>query len=236
MIYHPKEVYPYPTGDGFQRFSEEGMCPIKPYKNFADGTFIEGGTAAYVCRKADVDNPRFYIVTYLIAEVCWITKEYAIPLLNLIKIEAYGEEKHVRIIKYTIMVLFVLFIGCRIYIGYERTCHGLFTTPETKFGHMGAFSIMALADLICTIVVIDIISVVLAVFNGITELFKNDISGSLLNPLQNLKCSFILIMACDTVVFKYNIERSSETFITCKDYQNSFNYSKSYNINASFTN
>ncbi|KAG4098444.1 hypothetical protein H8356DRAFT_375166 [Neocallimastix lanati (nom. inval.)] len=320
MSFHPKVIYPYPTGNGFQRFSVEGMCPINPYKTFLDGllmkfqessfytnilqfilvTFmytcsnkgkfwkilflaslsgvigalIEGGTAAFVCREADIETPRNHLYSYLFAEIFWIIKEYSIPILNLLKIEAYDEGKIIRNIKIVIFLLFIIFVVFRFYIGYERMIDGILTNNKTKIGHMAAFFTIAAADLICTVcilyfvkkqnknknndnttvnhlikrssyltlILVDTISIILAICNGITGIFKDYVPESIINPLQNLKCSFILIIACDTLLFKFNVELSSiycnvEKNVNHKEYlkKNMFSISKSGD-NYSFDN
>jgi len=285
MVSSPLSVYPYPTGEGFDRFSSKGMCPIKPYKDFFDGlcskfkesgfntnyiqcglvilmyfsgnkgkfwkillsaaisgfcgTLIEGGTTAYVCREADINTPRPHLASYLFAEIFWIIKEYSIPILNLYKMKTFSNGNIVKYVKNSIIGLFFLYSGCRFYIGYERMIKGLLTTPQTKYGHMASFAVLAISDLLCSIsifyyvykrnrklpedsklnkvdyyikrsnyiiiIFVDFISILVSIFNGITEAFHS-IPSSYINPFQCIKTCFILILACDSLLFKYNID------------------------------
>jgi len=55
---------------------------------------------------------------------------------------------------------------------------------------------------------VDIIGVLLAITNSLTEKFHS-IPGSLVNPFHCIKCSFILILASDALLFKYSVNTSS---------------------------
>jgi len=58
------------------------------------------------------------------------------------------------------------------------------------------------------LICVDIVGVLLAVTNSITEKFPQ-IPGSIVNPLHCIKCSFILILASDALLFKYGVNTSS---------------------------
>jgi len=60
-----------------------------------------------------------------------------------------------------------------------------------------------------TLIFVDLIGVILAFFNFTTALFKTDFPKSYINPFQAVKSSFILILACDAMVFKYSVSSSS---------------------------
>jgi len=205
------------------------------------GTLIEKGTVAYICREGDIENPRFHLYSLLVAEIFWIVKEYAIPFLNLTKMKAFSNGKHSKILKITIITLFFAFVAARFYIGYERAINGVLSNKQVVYGHMVAFTIMAIADLICTfgiiyyvnthnkqecmkandithyikrssyiiLVCVDIVSVILAVLNGLSQNFGDVIPISFTRPFHNIKCSFILILACDALLFKYGVTSCS---------------------------
>jgi len=274
----------YPTGDGFERFSEKGFCPEKPYRNFLDGicsrfldsvfyihtiqcvivslmyfngnkgkywkilfvasiagffgAVFENFTVAYVCREGDIHKKRYHIVTFLLAEIFWIIIEYSVPFLNLNKMKVFYNGKVNKSLEYILKVLFFLFACSRLFIRYERMMSGLLTTSKTKYGHMSAFGVMALADLICTVwiisyvkvnnkksknsdvqqyikrscylilIFVDIVSIFLAIFNGFTELFNKQLASSYVLPFHVIKCSFILILSCDALLFKYNLQKN----------------------------
>ncbi|KAG4094785.1 hypothetical protein H8356DRAFT_946250 [Neocallimastix lanati (nom. inval.)] len=298
MSSNPITIYPYPIGDGFERFTSKGMCPINPYKNFFEGLFskfeesnfntnflqwglvtlmyfagnqgkywnvllagaiagfigtlFEGGTAAYVCRKGDINTPRHHLISYLIVEVFWIVKEYSIPFLNLYKIKVFSKGNVGKTAEYIIKILLIFFSGCRFYIGYERMIHGLLTTSETKYGHMAAHGIMGLADLefpgksktniiknylqhsyYITIIFVDLTSILVSLMNGITEMYKDVIPNSFLNPFQSIKCAFILLLACDALIFEQNI--GVYTYYK-KDITNDYKFEKDNNNNNNLYN
>jgi len=58
---------------------------------------------------------------------------------------------------------------------------------------------------------VDIVSTLLSILNIITntEKTKDLISGQLVTPLHCLKCSFVLILAADALIFKYGVNTSS---------------------------
>ncbi|ORY84539.1 hypothetical protein LY90DRAFT_499249 [Neocallimastix californiae] len=205
------------------------------------GTFCEKGSVAYLCSKSEIDNLHGRIYGFFIAEIFWIVKEYAIPFLNLTKMKAFSQGKTYKILNIIIYILFVAFIGARFYIGYMRCTMGILNNEKIALWHMVAFSIMAVADLICTIgilyfvnmhnkqeyfkskdidrfikrssyiilVCVDIVSIILALCNGISVWFKDQVPESIVKPFLNIKCSFILILACDSLLFKYSVRSSS---------------------------
>jgi len=84
---------------------------------------------------------------------------------------------------------------------------------------------------------VDIAGFALGVLNTATELSNGLISDSYIDPLQCIKTSFILILACDALVFKYSVNysvSSTSRELSNKDFSN--NYSKhnsNYNLNSS---
>ncbi|KAG4105221.1 hypothetical protein H8356DRAFT_978619 [Neocallimastix lanati (nom. inval.)] len=228
------------------------------------GGLIENGTVAYVCTQSDMEVKRYKMIPFLINEIFWIVKEYSVPFLNLIKLNAFtADKKYEKITDYLIYSLFVLFIGCRINIGYIRMTTGLLSTPQSKIGHTCAFLVIAVADIICTIsilyyvnkhnrqnvtyannidhyiqrssyftlIFVDLIGIILAFFNFTTAVFNTNFPSSYINPFQAIKSSFILILACDAMVFKYSVVNSSKSQT---NYYNT-NYSKENFSNNGYT-
>lgn len=199
------------------------------------GSLCENGTVAYICQDSQKDK-EYKVVSLLIAEVFWISCEYAIPLLNLIKMRAFSKETLTKYINYTIIALFIPFTICRFLIGYERMSKGILQSNKIKNLHGFAFGIMAIADITCTVVIlyfikkynrnkesfatainerikqssytiliaVDITGFLLSMFDLITN-FKTFyyIPTSLSIPFHCLKSSFVLILACDNLLFKY---------------------------------
>eukprot|EP00833_Pecoramyces_ruminatium_P004005 jgi/Orpsp1_1/1178037/evm.model.c7180000063810.1 len=204
------------------------------------GSFLENGTVAYVCLKSNEDIIFSYVPSFLACELFWITSEYAIPYLNLIKMDAFSKENSTNYIKYLIIFLSIPFIFFRILIGYERMMRGYLQSPLIHTYHGYAFSIMALADLLCTfsilyyvrskknvsksttindyikhssytiLIAVDIVSTFLSVLNILTSVgpLTDKIPGNIIKPLHCLKCSFVLILAADALIFKYGANTS----------------------------
>ncbi|ORX76648.1 hypothetical protein BCR32DRAFT_283941 [Anaeromyces robustus] len=85
---------------------------------------------------------------------------------------------------------------------------------------------------------VDIVSTLLSILNIITntESTKDLISGKLVTPLHCLKCSFVLILAADALIFKYGVNTSS---IHSSDNSRTYTYgagADSYNFATKSTN
>lgn len=206
------------------------------------GSLIENGTVAYTCRENDKDVPRKRLIILYLNEIFWIAREYAIPLLNLIKLKTFSVNKTlIRVISYIIYGFFIPYVGCRMYIGYTRMVTGLIDTPQSKYGHTAAFMVLAVADLICSITIlvivrksnkkyvfnscvidqyikrssymtmlfVDLMSIVFAFLNFSTEVYKGVFRKSFVTPFNCLKSIYVLILACDAIIFKYSISYSS---------------------------
>jgi len=117
------------------------------------GSVLENGSVAYICRESE-RKKEYKVYTFLVAEIFWISCEYAIPLLNLIKMRAFSKEVIAKYINYIIVGLFIPFTICRFLIGYERMNKGYLQNQKIKSLHGFAFGIMAIADITCTISII----------------------------------------------------------------------------------
>ncbi|ORX73434.1 hypothetical protein BCR32DRAFT_249951 [Anaeromyces robustus] len=235
------------------------------------GGVSEHATVAFYCTPERIDKPRGYIITFLANEICWIIKEYAVPFLNLIKLKAFSEgSKLYNYIKYIIIFLFFIFMGFRIFIGYTRMVTGCVVSPNSRYGHGGAFTVTAIADMICTLGIlyfvrkhnkqnfnnnsheighyikrssyiillfVDVVGFALGMLNTITELSDGNISSSYIEPLQCIKTSFILILACDALVFKYSVNysvnSSSKGELSNKEISSGYNRHNRSNYNSS---
>ncbi|ORX73435.1 hypothetical protein BCR32DRAFT_249952 [Anaeromyces robustus] len=234
------------------------------------GGVSEHATVAYYCTSARIDKPRGYIIPFLANEICWIIKEYAVPFLNLIKLKAFSEgSKSYKYFKYIILFLFFIFMGFRIFIGYTRMVTGCVVSPNSRYGHGGAFTVTAIADMICTLGIlyfvrkhnkqnfnnnstdighyikrssyiillfVDVVGFALGILNTVTELSGGKISSSYIEPLQCIKTSFILILACDALVFKYSVNysvNSSSRDLSNKEISSGYNRHNRSNLNSS---
>jgi len=203
------------------------------------GCIIENGTSAFLCTESELKKERFMVIPFFLTEFCWVVEEYSIPFLNLTKMKAFSKGKATKIVNYFIILLFAVFVGFRFSIGYFRMSSGLLTTNKTRQYHSYAFSVMALADLTCTIGILYfvtqhnkqeavknssinhyikrssyIILVCVDIVGVCLALFnalieKFGIAGEYLIPFHCIKCAFILILSCDALLFKYSVNTSS---------------------------
>lgn len=115
------------------------------------GALCEHITVVMVCSKEY--QGKLFIIFWL-QEIFWILCEYAIPYLNLIKIQAISQTRETVILKYVLVVLFVCFATARVYIGYLRYTEEILFENEIYKWHGVAFGIMSLADILCTIFIL----------------------------------------------------------------------------------
>jgi len=90
---------------------------------------------------------------YLLAEIGWITSEFSIPFLNLIKLNTLSQSKLIKTVNYIVGVLFVAFACSRFYIGYLRLVNKVLYDPKIYHAHGIAFSIIAVADGVLSILI-----------------------------------------------------------------------------------
>jgi len=117
------------------------------------GAIVENTTLAVICQKkyANANGSIENVYSFLINEIFWITNEYSIPLLNLIKMQAFSDEKLTKWMRYIILFLVLPFIGFRFLIGYNRMTRGYLLDSDIRAFHAGAFGVMAAADMLCTV-------------------------------------------------------------------------------------
>ncbi|ORX84298.1 hypothetical protein BCR32DRAFT_326017 [Anaeromyces robustus] len=117
------------------------------------GAFIENGTLAVICQvKYKNPNGSFkFIPSFLVNEIFWISNEFSVPILNLIKMQAFSKERLAQMMKYPIMILIIPYIIFRFMIGYYRMTYGYLLDTKIRALHAGAFTVMAIADILCTI-------------------------------------------------------------------------------------
>jgi len=113
------------------------------------GALIENSTLGYICQESQI-NKTYKIVPFFISEFFWIVCEYSIPMLNLIKMKAFGKGKVANIINYIVLGMFIPFAFCRFKIGYERMELGYLHNRNIRKLHGYAFFTIAVADMICT--------------------------------------------------------------------------------------
>jgi len=208
------------------------------------GCILENATVAYICADGKQNKKYRYVLPFLIDEIFWITCEFSIPYLNLIKMKAFAKGRNGKIVKYLIYLLTIPFVYFRLCIGYYRMIGGYLQDERIHRYHGYAFAVMALADLICTfsilyfvkkinsevaiktsnindyikhssytiLLTVDIVSTLLSICNIVANIgpFKDSFPGALVTPFHCLKCSFILILAADALIFKYGASMSTQ--------------------------
>ncbi|OUM62638.1 hypothetical protein PIROE2DRAFT_11013 [Piromyces sp. E2] len=113
------------------------------------GAIIEHSTIAFICQNSQKNNHTI-VIPFFIEEFCWIICEYAIPILNLIKMTTLSKSKATHVIKYVIYGLSIPFSIVRLLDGYDGMMKGYLSTDLSKTCHGIAFGTMAIADVICT--------------------------------------------------------------------------------------
>ncbi|OUM64148.1 hypothetical protein PIROE2DRAFT_9189 [Piromyces sp. E2] len=114
------------------------------------GAILENGTVAFICRIGVEDESYKYVVPFLIDEIFWISNEYSIPLLNLIKMKVFDKGRVAIFTKYIVILLILPFIYFRICIGYHRMKNGFLQNEDIHAYHGYAFAVIAISDIICT--------------------------------------------------------------------------------------
>jgi len=116
-------------------------------------TLIEAGGIAYVCRRADINNPRPRMFTFFISEIFWIFNEYFICFLNLIKIKKfYNGGRITKISNYVVFALFILVSDIRLYIGFLKARNGVLINDQIKHWHYYSYGFTGLANFYCYII------------------------------------------------------------------------------------
>ncbi|OUM62245.1 hypothetical protein PIROE2DRAFT_11501 [Piromyces sp. E2] len=114
------------------------------------GACIENSTVAYICQESQ-RKKNYKVFSFLIDEIFWITCEYSIPFLNLIKMKAFSKGTLAKCVNYTIIGLFIPFTICRLAIGFERMNKGILSSQKISNLHGFAFGFMAIADIVCSV-------------------------------------------------------------------------------------
>jgi len=154
------------------------------------GALIENFTVAFICSYNEKDNSK-KVITFLLNEIFWIVCQFSVPFLNLIKMKSFSRGRLAIVIKYTIYVLFIIFIFLRVTIGIKRMKRGYLFDEEINAYHGYAFAVLAIADFICTI------SVLYFVRKHNKQLAYN--TSSISDYIKN--SSYTILVIVDTVGF-----------------------------------
>ncbi|OUM62605.1 hypothetical protein PIROE2DRAFT_11091 [Piromyces sp. E2] len=176
-------------GDGFNRFKKEyGTCPEKLYESFIDGFF-----------KKFQDS--FFFVNLL---QCFIV---------CLMYGSVGKGKYWTILFYASIagcIGSLIENGTIAYICRQEDI----TNKRELYNRREALKALNLSHFIkhssyTILVCVDVVSILLAIFITITQIPSLGIPGSFVNPLHCIKSAFILILACDALIFKYGASVSS---------------------------
>jgi len=181
------------------------------------GALIEHSTLAYICQKGKENEGLTQVPPFFIEEFFWIICEYAVPYLNLIKMEAISNGKAVGLIRKIIYVLLIPFSAARLYDGYDRMIKGYLSTELSGVCHGIAFGTMALADVICTIFIIYFIKAKnrsgTLNSNSVTNQIKNSSYTILICvDIVSLILSILYIMSSNIFPGNRNLESSTSLF------------------------
>jgi len=184
----------------------------------------------------------------LLAEIGWITTEFSVPVLNLIKLNSLSHKKLVKIINVTTIILFGGFTFFRIQIGYHRFTEHMVNCKRCDEYHSEAFGVMAITDTILSVMIFLRINKssrqykikknnenisILATFkkSSVFSLLIVDVISIFLSltyiwestkdyakPFHALKSNFLLILAVDAFIFKFKANTSGGS--TYRSYNN----------------
>jgi len=114
---------------------------------------LEHSTLAYICQKSQINN-NGKVYSFFISELFWIINEYAVPVLNVIKIETLSTGRIAKTVKYIVIILLLPFSIARLYNGYDRMMNGYLNIPNSNICHGIAFGILGISDTICSLFII----------------------------------------------------------------------------------
>ncbi|OUM64150.1 hypothetical protein PIROE2DRAFT_9191 [Piromyces sp. E2] len=204
------------------------------------GALLENATVAFLCRSGVEDKSYKYVVPFLIDEIFWISNEYSIPILNLIKMKVFDKGKVAIFTKYCVIILAIPFIFFRICIGYHRMKNGYLQNEDIHAFHGYAFAVLAVSDIICTIGILYYVRISYQMTSlsrtkiNVFIKHSNDFPGKLFTPFHCLKCSAILILTLDAFVFKCGTNENSIINSTYNKSTESIN--NNFNNNSIITN
>lgn len=120
------------------------------------GATVEHSTVVAICNRNYQGG--FLYVMFLVQEIFWIFSEFSVPFLNFIKIIAISQGKSITVLKIVMLILLITFSVIRFMIGNLRREQKRLNSREISLYHGFAFGIMAIADIICTIFIIKVMS------------------------------------------------------------------------------
>jgi len=203
-----------------------------------------------------------FSILLFFAEIGWITTEFSVPLLNLIKLNSLTNVKLIKVVNVLTGLLFCGFTFFRIEIGYFRFSEHRVGCTNCNAFHSQAFGVMAVTDIILSIMIfyrinkttreykikknnenISILSTfrkssvfsllivdVISVFLSLTYIFNS--TKDYAKPFHALKSNFLLILAVDAFIFKFNANNGGSSYRSFNS-QNNINANRSFNDNAS---
>ncbi|ORX48423.1 hypothetical protein BCR36DRAFT_413185 [Piromyces finnis] len=177
-------------------------------------------------------NAKLIYILLLLNEPCWIITEFAIPYLNMIKLNAVLAKNGQDILKIFTIIMFILFSIFRFRIGYLRYSSHTVFNEEIFHAHGFAFSTMAITEFVFSICILKKITKnfntakergvhdelydksrkssltilllidICGIILAILSMFSNDTLEKVLKPFHCLKSNSILILAFDSIILK----------------------------------
>eukprot|EP00121_Abeoforma_whisleri_P000232 Awhi_evm1s209 len=204
------------------------------------GMFLETICGLLIAEGETNPNEKLYALL-IVAEPCWITLEFSVVFLNLIKLKALLSSKHYNYMRIFVAISFLCFVGCRFYVGATRYIESVTYNDAIWKAHFPAFACLAVTELILTIVilvicrkkqkeengtslfsilltsnlftliVVDGIGIFLAISSFVGD--ESEVFSALITPLNVLKSSFPLLLAVDALVVKIlnSVDRQTRT-------------------------
>ncbi|OUM68419.1 hypothetical protein PIROE2DRAFT_3864 [Piromyces sp. E2] len=222
------------------------------------GAVLEKVCVVWTDHPINSNATNIYILL-LFNEPFWIITEFAIPYLNMIKLNAILDKNRQQTLKIFTLIAFILFSIFRFRIGYLRfSSHAVFN-EEIFHAHGLSFSTMAITEFVFSVCIINkmtkdvkmarirgtdeniyeksrkssltilLLIDICGIILAILSMFSNDTLEKVLKPFHCLKSNSILILAFDSIILK--LDAKSHGYKTTNSYNNN-----SMTVDASVTN
>jgi len=228
------------------------------------GAVLEKICVVWTDHPKNADDEFIYILL-LLNEPCWIITEFAIPYLNMIKLNAFLAKNKQRILKIFTLITFILFSIFRFRIGYLRFSSHTVFNEEIYHAHGFSFSTMAITEFVFSALIIKkmtkdvkmakeigidkkiydksrkssltilLLIDICGIILAILSMFSNNTLEKILKPFHCIKSNSILILAFDSIVLK--LDAKNNGFSTTNTSENSYQkYNSSQTNNNGYYN
>ena len=213
------------------------------------GAVLEKICVVWTDHPKNADDEFIYILL-LLNEPCWIITEFAIPYLNMIKLNAVLAKNRQLTLKIFTLITFILFSIFRFRIGYLRFSSHTVFNEEIFHAHGFSFGTMATTEFVFSIFIIKkmtkdvkmakergvdgniydksrkssltilLLIDICGIILAILSMFSNDTLEKILKPFHCIKSNSILILAFDSIVLKLDAKNNGFSTTNTRDNSN----------------